>query len=306
MTIHHATPIVTHRIEFAHEDSSLVGTLFAPRNAAGPLPGIVVTGSWTTVKEQMAGLYARRMAAEGFAALAFDFAGFGESGGQPRDVESPARKVRDIHAAVGALGEQPNVDKGRIGALAVCASSGYTAINTADDDRIRSLALVAPWLHDAKLVREVYGGEDGVRQRIEAGDEARAHYEQTGDVEYVPAVSTSDQSAAMFGDFTYYLDSSRGAVPEWPNRFAVMSWPEWLRFDPIPIARDVRVPTVVVHSTDAAVPDGARRFFDDLSSSKAILWTTGTQLDFYDQEPNVTIAVDTVAAHFRRSLGDGR
>jgi alpha/beta superfamily hydrolase len=38
----------------------------------------------------MADRYARELAARGFAALSFDFTGFGASDGEPRDLESAA------------------------------------------------------------------------------------------------------------------------------------------------------------------------------------------------------------------------
>lgn len=56
----------------------LVGDLYLPAATAGDLPALAVTGSWTTVKEQMASLYAQRLAQRGFAALAFDFAALPE------------------------------------------------------------------------------------------------------------------------------------------------------------------------------------------------------------------------------------
>ncbi|WP_431972513.1 hypothetical protein [Nocardia sp. bgisy134] len=57
-----------------------------------------------------------------------------------------------------------------------------------------------------------------------------------------------------------------------------------------------------MHSEDAAIPDGARRFHAGLAGRKDILWTQGSQFDFYDQEPQVTLAADTAAAHFGRTL----
>ena len=199
-------------VAFESDGVALVGTLYRPANR-GRGPAVVVTGSWTTVKEQMAAGYARRMAEAGFLALTFDFAGFGESGGRPRQLESPARKIRDIHSAVTFLTHHEQVDRRRIGALGVCASSGYTAVNTANDPRVRSLALIAPWLHDAGLVRDIYGGAEGVQQRMDAGLEARTRYERGEPVDYVPAVSTTDPAAAMFGPFDYYLDAERGPSP---------------------------------------------------------------------------------------------
>jgi len=49
-------------------------------------------GSWTTVKGQMARLYADRLAEEGYATLALDPRYYGESGGVPRFVELPQAK----------------------------------------------------------------------------------------------------------------------------------------------------------------------------------------------------------------------
>ena len=218
------------RVRFTGEGAPMVGDLYLPdRGAADRLPALVVTGSWITVKEQMPAEYAKRLAEAGYAALTFDFRGYGESGGAPRQYESPARKSKDIASAVSFLATHGRVDSSRIGLLGVCASTGYAAEVAATDERVRTLALVAPWLHDGPLVRAMYGGEEGVRERAERGRSARARWERTGEVEVVPAASNTDRSAAMYweGDFLdYYLNPSRGAIPRWSNRFAVMSWPE--------------------------------------------------------------------------------
>jgi len=285
-------------VSFEVAGDRLAGVLYVPAHARGPSPGCVVAGSWTTVKQQMAGLYAQRMAERGYVTLAFDFRGFGASDGTPRDIESPARKADDMAAAAAFLASTSEVDGDRVAALAVCASGGYTAVAVAGGAPISSLGLVAPWLHDGALVGEIYGGKQGVRARIEAGDDARRRYEETGHVEYVMAVSDEDESAAMFGPFEYYLDENRGRVPEWPDRFAVMAWRDWLTFDAISAAPGVDVPTVIVHSVDAALPDGARRFAAGLPDCRGVEWIGGTQFDFYDQEPNVSRAVDICADHF--------
>ncbi len=299
MSVHTVT---TERVRFDNASGeTLVGDLYRPAGAA-ELPALVVTGSWTTVKDQMAGTYARRMAAEGFAAMAFDFAGFGQSAGAPRDVEDPDRKSSDINAAVSFLGGAAGIDAQRIGALAVCASSGYTAVNAATDDRVQSIGLVAPWLHDAELVRPLYGGDEGVAARVAAGDAARRRYETDGFVEYVPAISEIDESAAMFGPYGYYLDPDRGAIPEWGGRFAVMAWPGWLTYAPIPFADAINQPVRIVHSHDAAVPDGAEMFAERLAGPVELTWIEGGQLDFYDQATQVGIAVEAMSIHFRTTL----
>lgn len=293
----------TERVSFASGADTLVGDLYLPANGgAEVVPAVVVAGSWTTVKEQMAGRYAAGLAARGIAALAFDFRGHGESEGTPRDVESPVRKIADLRSAVDFLAGHVSVDATRIGALGVCAGAGYTAVNAATDDRVRSVALVAPWLHDAPLVEAIYGGAETVTTLRERGLAAQRKYAETGEVDYVPGVSTEDPSAAMYGPFEYYLDPQRGAVPQWGNRFAVMAWQGWLGFDPIASASLITVPTLLVHSRDAAVPDGAQRFHDVLPGQKEIVWRDGGQMDFYDQESHVEPALDAAAKHFASSL----
>ncbi len=281
----------------------LAGVLYRPGNARGPLPGVVVTGTWTSVREQMADRYAARLAARGFATLAFDHTGYGASGGTLRDYESPALKARDIGAAVGYLASRRDVvDPRRIGALGVCASAGYTVSNAVTDRRVRALALVAPWLHDAQIVADTYGGADEIALRMAAGARARSCHEATGEVVYVPAVGTGDPLTAMPFDVDFYQDPMRGGIPAWGNRFAVMAWPGWLTYDPIAAGRQVRQPVLLVHSEDAAVPLGAHRLAAAVPGEVDQHWLDGTQFDFYDDEDHVDDAVSLAGAHFADSL----
>src|ERR1039457_1949923 len=96
--------VITERVRFDNGTGDvLVGDLCRPGGLRSEVPALVVTGSWTTVKEQMAGLYARRLAAGGFIALAFDFTGYGQIAGVRRDVEEPTLKASDFNAAVSFL-----------------------------------------------------------------------------------------------------------------------------------------------------------------------------------------------------------
>ncbi|MGW5860671.1 alpha/beta hydrolase [Streptomyces sp. NPDC055239] len=293
------------KVRFVSDAAKLTGHLFLPDTAgpdAAPVQGVVVAGTWTSVKEQMADRYAEELARRGYAALAFDFTGYGESEGEPRDYESPELKARDLHAAADFLTGHPAVDGGRLGALGVCAGAMYASAFAVEDARVGSLALVAPWLHDRRICEENYGGAEGIAAKKAAADAARRRYEASGEVAYVPAVSGSDPDAAMPFDIDFYLNPERGGIPQWPNRYAVMAWSEWLDFDAVALAAKVTVPALLVHSEDAAIPDGARRFHDNLMGERNILWTEGVQFDFYDQAPQVGLAADAAAEHFARTL----
>ena len=56
----------------------------------------------------------RRCATEGFATLLYDHAGFGTSGGEPRQEVNPWRQVHGYRSAVSFLSERPEIDASRI------------------------------------------------------------------------------------------------------------------------------------------------------------------------------------------------
>src|SRR5712691_6040313 len=107
------------RVEFEADGITLVGDLRAP-SPAGLAPGLVLTGPFTGVRDQVAGLYAERLAAAGYVTLAFDRRNFGESAGQPRYHEDPQGKLADLRAAVSFLRAHPEVDPERIAAVGIC------------------------------------------------------------------------------------------------------------------------------------------------------------------------------------------
>lgn len=294
------------RVTFQSEGETLVGNLYLPASyqPGDKLPTVIVTGAWMTIKEQMPGLYAQKLADRGFAAFAFDFRSWGESGGQLRNLESPTHKIADIKNAVSFLQTVDAVDGNRIAGLGICASAGYMAVATAEDPRIQSLITIAPWIHDPQIVDAVYGGAPAVQKLIATGQAAAEKFEQTGQADSVLATSKTDKTAVMYGDIDYYQNPQRGAIPEWSNQFAVASWAEWLTFNPMPVAQQVAVPTLFIHSEKAAIPDGARQFFAAIPvQDKQIHWLSDrTQFDFYDQETTVNESVALVVDHLKSTF----
>ncbi len=300
------------KVNFPSEGANLVGDLFLPPNydASKKYPAIVVSGSWTTVKEQMAGLYAKRLADEGFITLAFDFRNFGESEGEPRFYESPSMKKIDIENAVTYLSSLQEVDTDKIGAFGVCAGAMYTLMAATEDDRIQSVVTAASWLHDSNAVKLFYGGEEGVNEKIEAAQAAKKNYAENGVVDYIPTISTEDASAAMYGPYDYYLNPERGAVKEWSNdKFAVMSWEDWLTANPMPSAENLNKPTLMIHSDGAVLPQYTKNFFEKIATSDKKLHWMETELEspfhqfnYYDQEAEVNESVSQASKWFATKM----
>jgi Dienelactone hydrolase family len=125
-------------IQFKNGAITMAGNLHLPEgfDAAGHYAAIVVVHPGGGVKEQTAGLYAQRLAEHGFVALAFDASHQGASGGEPRFLDDPMKRVGDIYSAVDYLTSLSYVDANRIGALGICAGSG-AAIKAASPDQGR-------------------------------------------------------------------------------------------------------------------------------------------------------------------------
>ena len=291
-------------VTFNSDGLIISGNLYKPRNfdSKKRYPAVLVGGSWTTVKEQMSGLYAAKFAEEGFIALAIDPRYFGKSEGQPRFWENPAAKIADYTNSITFLETVGGVDGKNIFLVAICASAGYMANVVEHDKRVKGFATVAAWIHDAETVKPLYGGGEAVQLKIRQGKEARKKFAESGQVDYVLTVSKTDKTAAMSGDFPYYMDAKRGAIPEWSaDKFAVMSWVDWLTFDAMPVATRIQIPTIMIHADSAALPGNVKKFFNDIPHNKKLLhWTEGTQFDFYDQPKQVSESVAAVTRFFKK------
>lgn len=288
------------RVSFESAGQTLIGNLYIPIgvDADNAAEAAVVTGAWTTVKEHMPATYAEELAERGTIALAFDFRTWGESEGETRSFENPAIKIADIEAAGRFLASRSDVTE--VNGLGICASAGYMAVAAERSETFSSVALVAPWLHNNEIVDQVYGGPEGVYGLIEAGRAAARLEQQTGEPQLIPATGPAGSDALMPG-VPYYTEVGLGLIPEWENTFNLASWELWLTFDGIRPANAIEQPVMIVHSDDAAIPHGARAFYDALSGEKEELWVDGvSQFDFYHRPDAVEASVDAVSDFFAR------
>lgn len=285
---------VKHRaVRFESGGVELAADLYEPADG-GAHPAVIVTGAWTTVKEQMAGTYARELAARGFVALAFDFRGWGASQGAPRFVEDPKTKTEDIAAAARFLASHPSVDKNEIYGLGVCASSGYMASAVADEDTLKGLALIAPWLHTPQMAQEIYGGAEAASKLVESAEQAATSSEP----QTMVAASATDDTSLMY-QAPYYTETDRGLIDAYDNQFNVASWKPWLTYDAQDSADRLSAPTLIVCSEAAALPAGAHAYAKRTKAPVEELWLDDVnQFDFYDRADVVATAANAVAKHF--------
>lgn len=300
------------KVHFQSEGLKVVGNLFRPQNSKEEevsLPAILVAGAMTGVKEQVAGQYAERIAKDGYVTLALDHRHFGESEGEPRQHEDPAKKLEDFKNAISFISSLKGIDRERIGACGISMGGGYMLQLAAFDRRIKAVSIVASGLNLADTLLEMLGKEGFVNFLKEFNNARKRHYD-TGEVQYIPAVATDNKPAAMIGGepFEYY-GTSRAWSPGWVNRYTTESIENLMSYNAIPYARHVSpTPLLIVHGKNDkyCLPKFAQEVYDLADEPKEILWLdTSNHIDLYDNEKYVGPAISKIVEWFNKYLRQG-
>ena len=185
----------------------------ADYDATKSYPAIVVAHPNGGVKEQVAGLYAQRLAENGYITIAADASCQGASGGEPRHTDKPANREEDIHGMVDFISQYPGVNVERIGILGICGGGGYTIKAAQSDKRLKAVATLSMF-NSGRVRRNGYQDSqlDTVQERLAKAVEARAEAVKTGKERLVGSMAgISDEQAEKLPfdlyreGFKYYL-----------------------------------------------------------------------------------------------------
>jgi fermentation-respiration switch protein FrsA (DUF1100 family) len=297
-------------VSFDSAGIQIAGHYTPDGSPAGPRPAVVVGHPGSGVKEQAAGLYARRLSEQGFVALAFDAAYQGESEGEPRGLEDPAHRVEDIKAAVSFLTVRDEVDPNRIGALGICASGGYVISAAATDHRIKGVATVSA----VDMGRQFRNGADGKQDRaviqtmLDAAAAARtAEARGEGVATFSLFPNTEDEARAggqhVFEGWEYY----RTARAQHPRSATFFTWNSVDRIASFDAFRFVDLiaprPLLMILGTEAVTSWMTTEAFANALEPKELFWVNGaSHVALYDKDEYVAPAVSKLADFFRANL----
>ena len=288
---------------------TLAADLYTPKDAAGKLPAVAVSGPFGAVKEQASGLYAQTLAERGFLAIAFDPSYTGESGGEPRYVASPDINTEDFSAAVDFLSTRDDVDPERIGILGICGWGGLALNAAAIDTRIK--ATVTATMYDMHRVKAngYFDSMDAdaryeLRRQLNAQrteDAKNGTYTLAGGV----VDPLPDDAPQFVKDYHAYYKTPRGYHPRSLNSNNGWNKTSDLSYINTPIltySDEIRSAVLVIHGEKAH----SRYFSEDAfrklkGDNKELLIIPGaSHVDLYD---NLTlIPFDTIERFFREYL----
>jgi hypothetical protein len=271
---------------------TLAADMYVPKDAAGKLPAIAISGPFGAVKEQSSGLYAQQLAERGFLTIAFDPSFTGESGGMPRRVASPDINTEDFSAAVDFLSVQDGVDADRIGILGICGWGGLAINAAAADTRIK--ATVASTMYDmSRVTANGYfdsADNDDARYAMKGAlnaqrteDYRNGRYTRAGGV-----VDPLPDDAPLFVKQYYaYYKTPRGFHPRSGNSTDGWNMTSSLPFINFPLlsrAGEIRNAVMIVHGENAH----SRYFGEDAfkklkgDNKKLVIVPGANHCDLYD------------------------
>ena len=221
-----------HAVSYTLNSLKIAANVYTPAeyDAAKKYPAVVVAHPNGGVKEQVAGLFAQRLAENGYITIAADASYQGSSEGTPRNVDKPHYRTEDIHGMADYISSYPGVDANRLVALGICAGCGYTLNAAKSDKRFRAVAALSMF-NSGQVRRNGYMNTqlDSIQARLKEASDARIK-ELDGEISYSGNV-----------DFDALTDES---ISKSPPISTAKAWPITERRTVMPVPPFVTQPAV--------------------------------------------------------------
>ena len=230
--------------DFVSQGTRCAGWLYRPEGV--PKPPIVIMAHGFGA-ERTFGLpaYAKRFLRRGMAAFLFDYRNFGGSDGEPRNLVSNHRHIKDWEAAVAHVRGLPDIDREKIALWGSSYSGGHVIVTAANDPDIAAIVSQVPFVDGLTTVLQV--SPVHVMKAVVAGLRDVASMVTGGEPYCVPVVGDPDTFALMNTPDAY--PGFMAILPEdsdWKNQCPARISLELTFYRPVAHARRVRCPALVI------------------------------------------------------------
>jgi uncharacterized protein len=273
------------KVSFTSGAVSCAGYLLLPEPHTGTderLPVVVLAHGFSGTMDRLFP-HAERFAADGIAALVFDYRGFGESGGQPRQVVNLPGQREDLRAAIAWVRGRDDLDPDRVALWGNSLGGAHVISVAADDPRIVAVVAQIPF---NGFPRRVEGRSTGAALRLFAAivwDSVKGRLRLKPF--YIPMVGKPGELAV-----TTTLEADRhiqtltgGEVTTlWKNQVAPRGLLQMMRYRPALAAPRLQAPLLVCAAEqDRETPVDSARALVDAAPRGTLRVYPGTHFDFY-------------------------
>lgn len=244
----------TRRVTFDSEGGACVGTLYEPdrpRNA----PVVVMAPGAGMRRSFGLPAVAERFAEAGYAAFPFDYRGFGDSEGEPRNLVSPSRQIADLNAAVDRVRRMDDVGGGGVVLWGFSLGGGHALSVAADDRRVAAVVALSPVTDGRKLVRSRGVGFAAKSLAVGLRDAVGA---RVGSGASVPLAGEGGELALLSqpGAKRSFVDLA-DRESDWTNETPARSLLGFPRYRPVKRCEEIDCPAFLFAGTDDDVVDAA-------------------------------------------------
>lgn len=301
-----------HPVTYKIKDITIVANVYTPANfdSSKEYPAIIIAHPNGGVKEQVAGLYAQRLADQGHITITADAAYQGASGGEPRNVDKPANRIEDIHAMADFISQYKGVNTARLGLLGICGGGGYSLKAAQSDKRFKAIATLS--MFNSGVVRR-NGFMDSqfstIQERLKQASDARAQEAVGGKIMYVGDTQLTDkQIAALPFDlyregFEYY--GKTHAHPNSTFRYTMSSLMDLMTFDASSNMDLINQPLLMIAGSKADsfyMTDDAFNKATNAKTKELFLIDGATHIQTYWKPEYVSQAVNKLVNFYQSNL----
>lgn len=301
-----------HPVNYKIKEITIVANVYTPANfdTSKKYPTIVIAHPNGGVKEQVAGLYAQRLAEQGYVTITADAAYQGGSGGEPRNVDKPAYRIEDIHAMADFISQYKGVDISKMGLLGICGGGGYSLKAAQSDKRFKAVSTVS--MFNSGVVRR-NGFMDSqfstIQQRLKEASDARTQEAAGGTIMYVGDTQLTDkQIAALPFDlyregFEYY--GKTHAHPNSTFKYTKSSLMDLMTFDASTNMDLINQPLLMIAGSKADsfyMTDDAFSKATKAKNKELFLINGATHIETYWKPDYVSQAVNKLVNFYQTNL----
>ncbi len=251
------------QLRFPGQDAELDGWHFTGEGDAfaGPAgrPVVVMAHGVGGTKDSGLEPFATAIAEAGLDVLAFDYRGFGASGGTPRQRASMAGQVEDYRSAMAAAVRLPGVDARRLVLWGVSLAGGHVLAAAAGRDDVAAVVALTPLVDGmaaGRLAMRHHAPSSILRSTV-AGVRSRVSGLRGGEPVTMPIVARPGELGALTlpGHYEAYTAL---AGPTWRNEIDASVGLELGRHRPGKHAKELRCPLLVqIADFDRSAPPRA-------------------------------------------------
>lgn len=188
-----------HPVTYKLNGVNIAANVYTPANydPSKKYPAITVAHPNGGIKEQTAGLYAQRLAEQGYITITADASYQGASGGEPRHTDKPKYRIEDISGMADFISQFPGVDANRLGALGICGGGGYTLKATQSDKRFKVVATLSMF-NSGEVRRNGFLNSqlNTIQERLKIASDARAQEVESGKILFSGVANITDEEIA--------------------------------------------------------------------------------------------------------------